>query len=149
MSDSQKSAKNTNTTGAKTFTDEERKAMQERALELKADKKNGLTALLAKIDEMTGSDKIIAKRIHELVTEHAPELKPKTWYGMPAYANKDGKVVCFYQAAGKFETRYATFGFSDSAKIDEGDMWTTTFGISKMTEAVEKKLTQLIKKAIQ
>jgi uncharacterized protein YdhG (YjbR/CyaY superfamily) len=104
--------------------------------------------LLAKIAEMKGSDKTMAKRIHAIVTASAPTLSPKTWYGMPAYANKDGKVVCFFQSAQKFEARYATFGFSDSANLDKGSMWPTSFALKQLTAADEKKIGELVKKAV-
>jgi uncharacterized protein YdhG (YjbR/CyaY superfamily) len=104
--------------------------------------------LLAKIAEMQGSDKAMAKRIHAIVTASAPTLSPKTWYGMPAYANKDGNVVCFFQSGQKFETRYATFGFSDSANLDKGSMWPTAFALKELTAADEKKIGELVRKAV-
>jgi len=136
------------------FSDFEREAMKNRAKELAAEakaKKNravGEKAALDAIAEMTGSDKEIAKKIHDIMHEHAPNLLPKTWYGMPAYANKEGKVICFFQAAKKFESRYATFGFQDSAKLDDGNLWPTTFAITKMTATEEKKIVELVKQAI-
>ena len=126
----QKSAKSTTATNKKSrgFTDEERAAMKERAKELKAEaaKADGGKAVLAKIAEMPDPDRAMAKRIHAIVTANAPALSPKTWYGMPAYANKDGKVVCYFQSADKFKSRYATVGFSDEANLDEGAMWPTS-----------------------
>jgi uncharacterized protein YdhG (YjbR/CyaY superfamily) len=147
----QKSAKRTTAGGStsKRFTDEERAAMKERAQELKAEarKADGEGALLAKIAEMQGSDRVLAKRLHAIVTASAPTLSPKTWYGMPAYA-KDGKIVCFFQSAEKFKARYATFGFSDEANLDEGAMWPTSFALKKLTPAGEKKIVALLKKAV-
>src|SRR5829696_4043631 len=121
------------------FTAEERAAMKERAKEQKAEaqKANGERAVLAKIAEMEGQDRAMAERLHEIVKVSAPELSPKTWYGMPAYANKDGKVVCHFQSAQKFNTRYATFGFSDQANLDEGAMWPTAFALKELSAAEE------------
>lgn len=130
-----------------TFTDEERAAMKERAKEQKAGKANGESAVLAKIAEMPEPDRNLGMRIHEIVKASAPSLSPKLWYGMPAYANKDGKVVCFFQAAEKFGSRYATLGFSDSANLDEGAMWPTAFGLKELTPAEEAKISALVKKA--
>ena len=138
---------------SKGFTDEEKAAMKERARELKAeeraskDKAAGENDLLAKIAEMPQSDRAIAERIHAIVKDSAPSLLPKTWYGMPAYANKDGKVVCFFTPASKFNSRYATFGFNDTANLDEGAMWPTSFALKELTPAEEKKLAALVKKA--
>ena len=135
------------------FTDEERAAMKERAKELKAearakqDRAKGESDVLAKIAEMEGPDRAMAERLHEIIKASAPALSPKTWYGMPAYA-KDGKVVCFFQGAQKFKTRYATLGFSDTAHLDEGDMWPTSFALKELTEASEAKITALVKKAV-
>jgi len=135
------------------FTDAERAAMKERARELKAearaDKKReeGESALLAKIAEMEGPDRGMAERLHEIITASAPALSPKTWYGMPAYA-KDGKVVCFFQSAQKFNARYATFGFNDTANLDEGAMWPTSFALKELTADVEAKIVTLVKKAV-
>ena len=147
----QKSAKSTTATNkkAKGFTDEERAAMKERAQELKAEanKADGESALLAKIAEMQGSERAMAKRLHAIIKASAPSLSPKTWYGMPAYA-KDGKVVCFFQSAQKFQSRYATFGFSDEANLDEGAMWPTSFALKEMTAAEEAKIGALVKKAV-
>jgi uncharacterized protein YdhG (YjbR/CyaY superfamily) len=132
------------------FTADERAAMKERARELKAEanKADGESALLAKIAEMKGSDRTMAKRLHEIVKASAPGLSPKTWYGMPAYANEDGKVVCFFRSAQKFKDRYATFGFNDAANLDEGAMWPTTFALTKLTAADEAKIAALVKKAV-
>jgi uncharacterized protein YdhG (YjbR/CyaY superfamily) len=138
---------------SKGWTDEEKAAMKERAKELKAearakkDKAAGESDVLAKIDEMTEPDRSIAKRIHEIVKDNAPALSPKTWYGMPAYA-RDGKVVCFFQSADKFKARYATFGFSDEANLDEGAMWPTSFALKKLTANEEAKIAALVKKAV-
>jgi uncharacterized protein YdhG (YjbR/CyaY superfamily) len=131
------------------FTAEERAAMKERAKELRAEgrKADGEAAVLAKIAEMKGPDRAMAKRVHALITDTAPALSPRTWYGMPAYA-KDGKVVCFFQDAQKFKSRYATFGFSDEARLDEGDMWPTAFALKKLTAAEEKKISALVKRAV-
>jgi uncharacterized protein YdhG (YjbR/CyaY superfamily) len=138
------------TTATKGFTADERAAMKERAQELKAEaaKADGESALLAKIAEMKGTDRTMAKRIHSIVTASAPDLSPKTWYGMPAYA-KDGKVVCFFQSAEKFTSRYATFGFSDEANLDEGAMWPTSFALKRLTAADEAKIAALVKKAVR
>ena len=137
-------------TSSKGFTAEERAAMKERARELKAEaaKADGEKALLAKIDEMTGKDRAMAKRVHAIVTAAAPELSPKTWYGMPAYA-KDDKVVCFFQAADKFKARYATFGFNDTANLDEGSMWPTSWALTKLTADDEARIGALVKKAVR
>jgi uncharacterized protein YdhG (YjbR/CyaY superfamily) len=147
----QKSAKSTTASGktSKGFTAEERAAMKERAQELKAEarKADGESALLAKIGEMRGSDRAIAKRLHALIKTSAPALSPKTWYGMPAYA-KDGKVLCYFQSAQKFNSRYATFGFSDEANLDEGAMWPTAFALKGLTAAEEAKISALVKKAV-
>jgi uncharacterized protein YdhG (YjbR/CyaY superfamily) len=132
------------------FTAEERAAMKERAKELKAegDRAEGERTLLAKVAEMKGSDRTMAKRLHAIVTASAPDLSPRTWYGMPAYANEDGKVVCYFQSAAKFKSRYATFGFSDSANLDKGTMWPTSFALMKLTAADEKKIAALVKRAV-
>jgi uncharacterized protein YdhG (YjbR/CyaY superfamily) len=135
------------------FTAEEKAAMKERARELKAeermnkDRAEGEKALLEKIAEMQGSDRAMAERIHAIITASAPELMPKTWYGMPAYA-RDGKVVCFFQSAEKFNARYATFGFNDTAHLDEGAMWATSFALKELTPAEEAKIAALVKKAV-
>jgi uncharacterized protein YdhG (YjbR/CyaY superfamily) len=131
------------------FTAEEREAMRERAKELKAEaqKADGERAVLAKIAEMPETDRAMAERLHEIVKASAPELSPKTWYGMPAYANKDGKVVCFFQSAEKFNSRYATFGFSDKANLDEGAMWPTSFALKELGAAEEARIGALVKRA--
>jgi uncharacterized protein YdhG (YjbR/CyaY superfamily) len=131
------------------FTAEERAAMRERAREQKAEaqKADGERAVLAKIAEMQGPDRAIAERLHEIVKASAPELSPKTWYGMPAYA-KDGKVVCFFQSAQKFDSRYATFSFSDKANLDEGAIWPTSFALKELTAAEEAKIGALVKRAV-
>jgi uncharacterized protein YdhG (YjbR/CyaY superfamily) len=142
----QKSAKSKTSKG---FTAEERAAMKERAQELKAEarREDGERALLAKIAEMPAPDRAKAERVHEIVKAKAPGLSPKTWYGMPAYAKGD-KVVCFFQSAVKFNSRYATLGFSDSANLDEGHMWPTTFALKELTAAEEAKIGALVKKAV-
>ncbi|MCI4566673.1 DUF1801 domain-containing protein [Lysobacter sp. CFH 32150] len=146
----QKSAKSTPATNKKSkgFTDEERAAMKERAQELKAEaaKADGESAVLAKIAEMQGSDRAMAKKLHAIIKASAPALLPKTWYGMPAYA-KDGKIVCFFQSAQKFNSRYATFGFNDEAKLDDGAMWPTSFALNELTADAEKTISALVKKA--
>jgi uncharacterized protein YdhG (YjbR/CyaY superfamily) len=131
------------------FTAEERAAMKERAKEQKAEaqKADGERAVLAKIAEMPETDRAMAERLHEIVKASAPELSPKTWYGMPAYANKDGKVVCFFQSAQKFNARYATFCFSDKANLDEGAMWPTSFALEELTAAAEARIGALVKRA--
>jgi uncharacterized protein YdhG (YjbR/CyaY superfamily) len=135
------------------FTAEERAAMRERAQELKAearankDRAAGESAVLAKIAEMQGPDRAMAKRLHAIVKASAPSLSPKTWYGMPAYA-KGGKVVCFFQSAEKFKSRYATFGFSDEANLDDGAMWPTSFALKQLTAADEARIGALVKKAV-
>src|SRR3989441_3737854 len=130
----QKSAKSTTATSKKSqgFTEEEHGAMRERVQELRADKADGESAVLAKIAEMREPDRTMAKRLHAIIKESAPALSPRLWYGMPAYA-KDGKVVCFFQAAQKFKTRYATFGFSDKANLDEGNMWPNALALKGLT----------------
>jgi uncharacterized protein YdhG (YjbR/CyaY superfamily) len=146
-----KSTKSTTASGGKSkgFSDFERAAMKERAKELKAeaDKADGESALLAQIAKMPGPDRAMAKRLHAIIKAGAPGLSPKTWYGMPAYA-KDGKVVCFFQSADKFKARYATFGFSDTANLDEGTMWPTSFALKELTPAAEAKIAALVKKAV-
>jgi uncharacterized protein YdhG (YjbR/CyaY superfamily) len=140
-------------TTSATWTDDEKEAMKARAKELKAEarrgaeKADGEKDLLAKVAEMPESDRVMAERIHAVVMASAPELSPKTWYGMPAYA-KDGKVVCFFKAASKFDTRYATLGFEEAAMIDDGDFWPTSYGLTKMTPAIEKQIGELVKKAV-
>jgi uncharacterized protein YdhG (YjbR/CyaY superfamily) len=138
---------------SKGFTDEERAAMKERAQELKSEarasknKADGERDVLAKIAEMPGPDRAMAKRLHAIIKASAPDLSPKTWYGMPAYA-KDGKVVCFFQSAQKFKSRYATLGFSDEANLDEGRMWPTAFALTELAAAEEAKISALVKKAV-
>jgi uncharacterized protein YdhG (YjbR/CyaY superfamily) len=151
LSRTQKSAKSTTATNkqSKGFTEEERAAMKERSRELKAahaGTADGESEVLAKIAEMPESDRALAERFHAVVTASAPDLVPRTWYGMPAYA-KDGKVLCFFQSAHKFKTRYATFGFSDKADLDDGAMWPTSFALTKLTAAEEKQIGRLVKKA--
>ena len=131
----------------KGFTDEERAAMKERAQELKADKADGESDVLAKIAEMPKPDRAMAERLHAIIKASAPGLSPRTWYGMPAYA-KDGKVVCFFQSAHKFKTRYATFGFSDKANLDEGTVWPVAFALKELTAAAEARIGALVKKAV-
>ena len=131
------------------FSDEEREAMKERSQELAAGKKaDGESAVLVKIAEMPEPDRAMATRLHAIIKAAAPSLSPKTWYGMPAYATKDGKTVCFFQGAGRFKTRYSTFGFNDSAHLDEGAMWPTAFALKELTAAVEAKIAALVKKAV-
>ena len=134
---------------SKGFTAEERAAMKERAKELKAEaeRADGEGALLAKIAEMKGNDRAMAKRLHAIVKATAPDLTPKTWYGMPAYA-RDGKVVCFFKSAEKFKSRYATLGFGEEANLDDGAMWPTDFALKKLTDTEEKKIVALVKKAV-
>jgi uncharacterized protein YdhG (YjbR/CyaY superfamily) len=134
------------------FTDAERAAMKDRAEEVKATrggkkKADDLDALLAKIAEMPQPDRALAERIHAIVTSAAPELSPKTWYGMPAYA-KDGKIVCFFQSAKKFDSRYATLGFNDPAALDDGTMWPTAYAVTDLTKADEKRVEELIRRAV-
>src|SRR5437667_4383017 len=145
----QKSAKNTTATSKKFkgFTEEEHGAMRERIQELRANKGDDEGAALAKIAEMPESDRTLGKRLHAIIKESAPVLSPRLWYGMPAYA-KDGKVVCFFQAAQKFKTRYATFGFSDKASLDEGAMWPTAFALKGLTATEEARIATLVKKAV-
>jgi uncharacterized protein YdhG (YjbR/CyaY superfamily) len=147
----QRSAKSTAATGKKStgLTAEERAAMRERVRELKAeaDRADGESALLAKIAEMQGSDRAMAERFHAIVTANAPDLTPKTWYGMPAYA-RDGKIICFFQSAEKFKSRYATFGFNEDANLDDGRMWPTSFALTALTDAEEARIGALVKKAV-
>jgi uncharacterized protein YdhG (YjbR/CyaY superfamily) len=144
-------AANSVTTKGKGLTAEERAALRETVQERKAAARgeNDEKALLAKIAEMPGPDRAMAKRLHELVKASAPALSPKTWYGMPAYANKDGKVVCFFTPASKFKSRYATFGFNDDANLDDGAMWPTSFAIKELTAADEARIGALVKKAVR
>jgi uncharacterized protein YdhG (YjbR/CyaY superfamily) len=143
------SARSTTGRASKGFTDEERAAMKERARELKAekDKADGEADVLAKIAEMQEPDREMAERLHAIVQASAPALSPRTWYGMPAYA-KDGKVVCFFQSAEKFKSRYATFGFSDKANLDEDAMWPASFALKELTAAAEARIGALVKKAV-
>jgi uncharacterized protein YdhG (YjbR/CyaY superfamily) len=151
----QKSAKSATGRTSKGFTDEERAAMKERAQELKAVARRGLRAgkadgesdVLARIAEMPKPDRVMAERLHAIIKASAPALSPRTWYGMPAYA-KDGNVVCFFQSGQKFKTRYATFGFSDKANLDEGAMWPTAFALKELTAAEEARIGALVKKAV-
>lgn len=157
MKNTEKSAEKTGAAGEKFdgFTDEERSAMKERARELKASARRGSRAakadteseVLAKIAGMEEADRVLAERLHDIVKANAPALSPKLWYGMPAYA-RNGKVVCFFQGAQKFKTRYATLGFSDQANLDEGTMWPTTFALTELTAADEARIGALIKKAV-
>ena len=157
MNDTQKSAKRATAADASStrFSEEERGAMKERARELKAvgrrgsraDEEDGEKAVLAKIAEMSGPDRVMAERLHAVITAAAPALSPRLWYGMPAYA-KDGKVVCFFQNAQKFKTRYATLGFNDAAHLDDGDMWPTAFALTRLNAAEEARIRALMKKAM-
>jgi uncharacterized protein YdhG (YjbR/CyaY superfamily) len=155
MAERKPAKKSTKTSPKSTgFSAEERAAMKERAQELKAearasrDRAAGERALFEKIAEMPEPDRSMAERIHAIVTASAPALSPKTWYGMPAYANKDGKVICYFTPASKFSSRYATFGFNDDANLDQGTMWPTSFGLMELTAADEKKIATLVKKAV-
>jgi uncharacterized protein YdhG (YjbR/CyaY superfamily) len=149
MSDTRKSAKSTTKTGktAGGWTDEERAAMKERAKELKSGKADGETAVLEKIAELPEPDRAMAERLHTIITASGPDLTPRTWYGMPAYA-KDGKVLCYFTPASKFKERYATFGFNATANLDEGTMWPTSFALTELTAADEKRIGELVKKAV-
>jgi uncharacterized protein YdhG (YjbR/CyaY superfamily) len=154
--DTQKSAKSATATNKKSkgFSDEEKAAMKERARELKAearaskDRAAGESAALAAIAAMPEPDRAMARRLHAIIKASAPALSPKTWYGMPAYANKDGKVVCYFTPASKFKSRYATFGFNDDANLDEGNIWPTSFALVKLTPAEEARISALVKKAV-
>ncbi|MFI9803713.1 iron chaperone [Streptomyces sp. NPDC052301] len=151
------SDKSVTDTSSEAFTDEERAAMKERAKELKSTARRGSSkaakaaedeaAVVAKIAEMQDSDRAMAERIHAVVKDAAPELAPKLWYGMPAYA-QDGKVVCFFQSAEKFKSRYATFGFSDKANLDDGNVWPASYALTKLTAADEARIAELVKKAV-
>jgi uncharacterized protein YdhG (YjbR/CyaY superfamily) len=145
-----KTAKKDTIKKSKGFTAEERAAMRERAQELKAEarKADGEKALFDKVAEMPAADRAIAERLHDIIKASAPDLSPKTWYGMPAYADDDGKVVCYFTPASKFKERYATFGFNATANLDEGNMWPTSFALKKLTAADEKKIAALVKKAV-
>ncbi len=137
------------------FTASERAAMQQRAKELKGEARatksraDGERAVLAAIAEMPDGDRVLAERLHAIITASAPTLAPKTWYGMPAYANQDGKVVCFFQAASKFTTRYATLGFNDAAHLDDGTMWPTAFALTQLTAADEARISALVQQAVR
>ncbi len=154
--ETQKSAKSTTASKKKStgWTDEEKAAMRNRAQELKAEaranknKAEGESAVLAAIAAMQEPDRAMAKRLHAIIKASAPALSPKTWYGMPAYADKDGKVVCFFQSAQKFNTRYATFGFSDTANLDEGALWPVAFALKELTATEEARISTLVKKAV-
>jgi uncharacterized protein YdhG (YjbR/CyaY superfamily) len=148
MTDTQKSAKRTSTTN-KGFTADEKAAMRERAKELKAatGKADGEKDLLAKITEMPEADRVLAERIHAVVMAAAPDLSPKTWYGMPAYA-RDGRMICFFKSADKFKSRYATFGFEEDARLDDGTMWPTSWALTKLTAADDARIGALVKKAV-
>ncbi len=154
--DMRKSTKGATMTGKEStgFTDEEKAAMRNRAQELKAEARmnknraEGESAALEAIAAMQEPDRSMAQRLHEIITASAPELSPKTWYGMPAYANRDGNVVCFFQSAQKFKTRYATFGFNDSANLDEGALWPVAYALKEMTAADEARISALVKKAV-
>jgi hypothetical protein len=145
-----KAAKSSTASGKKSggLSAEEKAAMRARMRELKA-AEDGESAVRVALAEMSPNDRALGKRLHALITESAPDLVPKTWYGMPAYANKDGKVVCFFRNAGKFKERYAMFGFNDSAKLDEGAMWPVAFALTKLTSSDEKKIAALVKKAVR
>jgi uncharacterized protein YdhG (YjbR/CyaY superfamily) len=155
MTDSRKSAQGATGKASEAFTDEERAAVRERAREVKAaarrgpraGKADGESDVLAKIAEMPEPDRVLAERLHAVIKASAPDLSPRTWYGMPAYA-KDGKIVCFFQSAQKFKTRYATLGFNDAAHLDEGDMWPTAFALRKLTAADEARIDTLVKRAV-
>lgn len=151
-----KSTKSTTASGktSNVWTDEEKAAMRNRAQELKAEaresknKAEGERAALAAIAALREPDRTIARRLHAIIKENAPTLSPKTWYGMPAYANQDGKIVCFFQSAQKFNTRYATFGFNDQANLDEGAMWPVAFALKELTAAGEGRIRELVRKAV-
>jgi len=149
MTDTQKAAKSTTGTASKAFTAEERAAMRERAKEEKAakSKADGESDVLAKIAEMQEPDRTMAERLHALIKTSAPDLAPRTWYGMPAYA-KDGQIVCFFQPAAKFNTRYATLGFNDTAHLDDGTMWPTAYALKELTAADEARISALVMKAV-
>ena len=149
VSNTKKSSRSTSGRASNLLTDEERAAMKETLAErrrARSGEADGESEVLAKIAEMSKSDRVMAKRLHAIVKASAPNLSPKTWYGMPAYA-KDGKIICFFQAAEKFKARYATFGFVPAANLDDGDIWPTSFALNKLTADVEKKIAKLVKKA--
>jgi uncharacterized protein YdhG (YjbR/CyaY superfamily) len=141
------SAESITRNSSKGFTAEERAAMRERVREMKTGSGDGESEVLAKIAQMQGSDRVMAERIHAIVKDTAPELTPRTWYGMPAYA-KDGKVVCFFKSAQKFKSRYATLGFSDKANLDDGGMWPTDYALKELTDANERRVAALVKQAV-
>ena len=152
MKDTQKSARSTTAAGKtyEGFTDEERGAMKDRAQELKTaptDKADQERAVLAKLAELPEPDRALGERLHAIITANAPDLAPRLWYGMPAYA-KDGKVVCFFQSAQKFKSRYATLGFNDAARLDDGTMWPTAFALTRLTAADEARIGALVKQAV-
>jgi uncharacterized protein YdhG (YjbR/CyaY superfamily) len=147
MADTQKTPKRTTRGAAAGLTAEERAALRETVQERKG-KGEGEAAVLAKIAEMPEPDRVMAERIHEIVKASAPGLSPKTWYGMPAYANRDGKVVCFFQAADKFKARYATLGFDQAANLDDGAMWPTSWALTRLTTADEERIAALVEKAV-
>jgi uncharacterized protein YdhG (YjbR/CyaY superfamily) len=150
MGDDDKKATRAPAKANKGFSAEEKAAMRQRAQEMKAEttRAEGERDLLEKIAAMSASDRVMAERLHAIITANAPSLAPKTWYGMPAYANKDGKIVCFFQPAEKFKTRYATLGFNDSANLDDGSIWPVAYALEELTAADEAKITALIKKAV-
>jgi hypothetical protein len=150
MTDPRKAAKPTTATNKTSagWTDEERAAMKQRAQELKAGKADGDGAVRAKLAELPASDRAIGERLHAIITASAPALSPRLWYGMPAYANQDGKVVCFFQAAQKFKERYATLGFSEHANLDDGAMWPTAYALTRLTAAEEARIEALVKQAV-
>ena len=150
MSPAKSTTKKSMQKSGKGLTAEEKAALKERLREEKAEREGRAAEsdVLAKIAEMPEPDRSMAKRIHEIVKASAPDLSPKTWYGMPAYANKDGKVVCFFTAASKFDSRYATFGFNDDANLDEGNMWPASFALKELTPAEEARISELVKKAV-
>ena len=153
MATTTKTTKRTETSTEGGFTADEKAAMRERAREAKAEARRGSDRaagekdLLAKIAEMPDADRVMAEKFHSIVTATAPDLAPKTWYGMPAYA-RDGKLICFFQAAAKFKARYATFGFEENANLDDGDMWPTSFALRKLGPAEEARIVELVKKAV-
>ena len=153
MATTTKTTKRTETSKEGGFTADEKAAMRERAREAKAEARRGSDRaagekdLLAKIAEMPDADRVMAEKFHAIVTATAPDLAPKTWYGMPAYA-RDGKLICFFQAAAKFKARYATFGFEENANLDDGDMWPTSFALRKLGPAEEARIVELVKKAV-
>ena len=150
MSESAKKSTSSGKKASSGFSAEEKAAMKERAKEMKASasKAEAEAAVLEKIAELPEPERNIAERLHTLIKTNAPSLSPKTWYGMPAYANDDGKIVCFYQSAQKFGTRYGTLGFNDSARLDEGDCWPVAYAVKELTPAVEAKLEAIVKKAV-